>query len=235
MAVLTIGAVGSILAAVVVAQQKPVAAMFGDDQKRGETIALSFATAEIEPTASAGFPLHLYLTAGDLVRAFDRADFRPDAAIVPTPIPNCSRREHERRPARAHGARSRAVNDGMHDVEEADRHAQEAIRRGPPTVLFEHYGVDSSARRCRVGPCAGQPGAFPEPMLLPGPRPGLLSQRSSQNGFVSRLCHRALRKGTPVPDGACNCRRRCVAPCHSSAQPRPARSRKTPHSKANAL
>ena len=83
-ALLTIGAVGSILAGAVVAQQKPVAAMFGDDQKRGETIASSFATAEIAPTASAGFPLQIYLTAGDLVRAFDRADFRPDAAIVPT-------------------------------------------------------------------------------------------------------------------------------------------------------
>ena len=82
--VLIIGAVGSILAGVVVAQQKPVAAMFGDDQKRGETIASSFATAEVAPTASAAFPLQLYLTAGDLERAFDRADFRPDAAIVPT-------------------------------------------------------------------------------------------------------------------------------------------------------
>jgi hypothetical protein len=83
-ALLTIGAVGSILAGVVVAQQKPVAAMFGDDQKRGETIASSFSTAEIAPTASAGFPLQIYLTAGDLARAFDRAEFRPDAAIVPT-------------------------------------------------------------------------------------------------------------------------------------------------------
>ena len=81
---LTIGAVGAILAGVVVAQQKPVAVMFGDDQKRGETIASSFATAEIAPTASAAFPMQIYLTAGDLARAFDRAEFRPDAAIVPT-------------------------------------------------------------------------------------------------------------------------------------------------------
>jgi len=58
--------------------------MFGDDQKRGERIALSFATAEIAPTAAAGLPLQVYLTAGDLGRAFDRAEFRPDAAIVPT-------------------------------------------------------------------------------------------------------------------------------------------------------
>ena len=83
-ALLIIGAVGAILAGVVVAQQRPVAAMFGDDQKRGETIASSFSTAEIAPTASAKFPLQIYLTAGDLARAFDQADFRPDAAIVPT-------------------------------------------------------------------------------------------------------------------------------------------------------
>jgi hypothetical protein len=81
---LLIAAVGSILAAVVVAQPKPMAAMFGDDQKRGETTALSFATAEVAPTAAAGFPLQIYLTAGDLARAFDRPDFRPDGAIVPT-------------------------------------------------------------------------------------------------------------------------------------------------------
>src|SRR4030095_13156259 len=83
-ALLTIGAVGSILAGVALAQKKRVAAMFGDDQKRGETIASSFSTAEIAPTASAKFPLQIYLTAGDLARAFDRAEFRPDAAIVPT-------------------------------------------------------------------------------------------------------------------------------------------------------
>ena len=35
-------------------------------------MALSFATAEIEPTASAEFPLQIYLTAGDLGRALDR-------------------------------------------------------------------------------------------------------------------------------------------------------------------
>jgi hypothetical protein len=82
---LIFGAMGSVLAGVISAQQKkPVAAMFGEDQKRGGTIALSFATAEVAPTAAGGFPLQVYLTAGDLARAFDRADFRPDAAIVPT-------------------------------------------------------------------------------------------------------------------------------------------------------
>ena len=68
----------------VMAQEGPVAAMFGDDQKRGDNIALSFATAELAPTSTATFPSRIYLTGGDLERAFDDARFRPDAAIVPT-------------------------------------------------------------------------------------------------------------------------------------------------------
>ena len=82
--VLLIACVLALPSGVAVAQQGPVAAMFGDDQKRGEAIALSFATAEIGPTATASFPTQIYLTGGDLVRAFDQARFRPDAAIVPT-------------------------------------------------------------------------------------------------------------------------------------------------------
>lgn len=34
--------------------------------------------------AAAASPLHVYLSAGDLERAFDALAFRPDAAIVPT-------------------------------------------------------------------------------------------------------------------------------------------------------
>jgi hypothetical protein len=72
------------LVGVTEAQQGRVAAMFSDDQQRGEEIALSFATAEVPPTSAAGFPAQVYLTGGDLERAFDTARFRPDAAIVPT-------------------------------------------------------------------------------------------------------------------------------------------------------
>jgi len=67
-----------------VAQQRPVAVMFADDQKRGETIALSFSTAEGPPAKTVDVPLQIYLTAGDLARAFDIRAFRPGAAIVPT-------------------------------------------------------------------------------------------------------------------------------------------------------
>jgi hypothetical protein len=81
---LLIGTIVALARGAIVAQQRPVAAMFGDDQKRGGAIALSFATAEAPPTASLGVPLQIYLTAGDLERAFDQPAFRPDAAIVPT-------------------------------------------------------------------------------------------------------------------------------------------------------
>jgi hypothetical protein len=81
---LLIGALISTVVGVVRAQQGPVAAMFGDDQKRGEEIALSFATAEMAPTGAAAFPAQVYLTGGDLERAFDTSRFRPDAAVVPT-------------------------------------------------------------------------------------------------------------------------------------------------------
>jgi hypothetical protein len=66
------------------AQQGPVSALFDDEQKRGTLIASSFETTEIQPSAGAAFPSRVYLFAGDLVRAFDNARFRPDAAIVPT-------------------------------------------------------------------------------------------------------------------------------------------------------
>src|SRR5262249_30224309 len=78
-----IGIFLSMLAGVAVAQQ-PVAAMFSDGQKRDASLALSFLTVDLPATKGAGFPVHVYLSAGDLERAFDRPEFRPDAAIVPT-------------------------------------------------------------------------------------------------------------------------------------------------------
>jgi hypothetical protein len=70
-------------AAAVIAQQEPVATMFREDLKRGESLAPSFHPIELPP-AAAGQALHVYLSAGDLERAFDTASIRPDAAIIPT-------------------------------------------------------------------------------------------------------------------------------------------------------
>ena len=67
---------------VVVAQDGPVAAMFRDDLKREHALSASF--LPIELPAGAASSLRVYLSAGDLARAFDRATSSADAAIVPT-------------------------------------------------------------------------------------------------------------------------------------------------------
>src|SRR5262245_38247196 len=77
-------AFGVSIGAVAIAPQGPVAAMYGDDQKRDATLASSFLSVDLPATKTAGFPAQLYLSAGDLERAFDKPEFRPDAAIVPT-------------------------------------------------------------------------------------------------------------------------------------------------------
>lgn len=69
--------------AVTFAQEGPVATMFRDDLKREQALALSFLPIEL-PAAASAPPLHVYLSAGDLERAFDSGGFRPGAAIVPT-------------------------------------------------------------------------------------------------------------------------------------------------------
>jgi hypothetical protein len=74
----------SLAAAIAVAQQGPVAAMFGSDQKRHQALGSSFTSLDLAPTKAAAFPAIVYVGAGDLERAFDVPEFRPDAAIVPT-------------------------------------------------------------------------------------------------------------------------------------------------------
>jgi hypothetical protein len=75
--------VGAATFGVAFAQDGPVAAMFRADLKREQALALSFQPTEL-PAVGDVPPLQLYLSAGDLERAFDNPDFRPDAAIVPT-------------------------------------------------------------------------------------------------------------------------------------------------------
>ena len=81
------GVVGALAVAatftVAFAQDGAVATMFRDDLKREQALALSFQPTEL-PAVGAVPPLQLYLSAGDLERAFDKPEFRPDAAIVPT-------------------------------------------------------------------------------------------------------------------------------------------------------
>jgi hypothetical protein len=58
--------------------------MFADDQKRDPNLAPSFLVVDLPASKTGGAPPKVYLSAGDLERAFDRAEFRPDGAIVPT-------------------------------------------------------------------------------------------------------------------------------------------------------
>jgi hypothetical protein len=74
----------SALAVVARAQHAPIASMFGDDQKRHKNLAPSFVMIDLPGAKMAGAPPKVYLSAGDLVRAFDRPEFRPDGAIIPT-------------------------------------------------------------------------------------------------------------------------------------------------------
>jgi hypothetical protein len=71
-------------AAAAIAQQGPVAVMFSADQKRDASLAPSFLRVDLPATRGAGLPGQVYLSAGDLERAFDEPEYRPDAAIVPT-------------------------------------------------------------------------------------------------------------------------------------------------------
>ena len=81
---LLVGIVIALTTGVAIAQSGPVAAMYKDDEKREQTLAASFLLVELPPTKAATSPLQVFLSAGDLERAFDRSEFRPDAAIVPT-------------------------------------------------------------------------------------------------------------------------------------------------------
>ena len=72
------------LAVVARAQQTPIAAMFAEDQKRDRNLAPSFVVVDLQASKTGGAPPKVYLSAGDLVRAFDKPEFRPDGAIVPT-------------------------------------------------------------------------------------------------------------------------------------------------------
>jgi hypothetical protein len=132
----------SMLAGVAIAQQSPLAAMFSDDQKRDASLALSFLSVDMAATKTAAFPAHVYLSAGDLERAFDRAEFRPDATIVPT---NTDLQITASAPAtqRVLIERVRKQADVLQDLEEqvaARRKQSPAASGGEPGLL--RIGVD---------------------------------------------------------------------------------------------
>ena len=141
------------------AQQGPVAFMFGDDQKRGEEIALSFATTEMAPTATAAFPSKIYLTGGDLERAFDTPRFRADAAIVPT--------NTDLDITASSPATQRVLNDRVRKQSAVMRDLQEQIaahRKQSPAAL--NIGLDSFVVQLPRQGSKQASGAFPKMVCL---------------------------------------------------------------------
>lgn len=143
-----------------------VAAMFESDQKTEPSRAASFHLVDLPATGTAAFPVHVYLSAGDLERAFDRSEFRPDAAIVPTntellitaPQPATQRLLVER------VQKQPAV---MRDLEEqiATRRKQPAAgNAGEPGLL--RVGVDTFVAQLSRGVEAATTSAFPKNACL---------------------------------------------------------------------
>ena len=125
------------------AQQTPIAAMFGDDQKRAPNFAPSFLVVDLSASKTGGAPPKVYFSAGDLERAFDRPEFRPDGAIVPT---NAELQVDASSPAtqRVLFDRVRKLPDVARDLQEqveAYRKKHPAAASGQPGVMT--IGVDT--------------------------------------------------------------------------------------------
>ena len=172
------------------AQQRPVAAMFADDQKRGETIALSFSTTEVAPSKTVDVPLQVYLTGGDLARAFDIPAFRPGAAIVPT---NTDLAIAASPPATQAVLieRVRRQPDVMRDLQAqiAARRAQPRAPAGEPGLL--RIGADIFVAQLPRPGVKQSGGAFPRAVCL-------IATNFAQGGEIDRrelLAQDRLRKG----------------------------------------
>ena len=156
----------SMLAGRALAQQGPVAAMFSDDQRRDASLASSFVPADLPATTAAAFPLRVYLSAGDLERAFDTTEFRPDAAIIPT---NTDLQITASSPAtqRVLIARVQKQADVLRDLEDqiaARRKQSSAAPGGEPGLL--RIGVDTFVAQLPRASAAQSRGAFPKAACL---------------------------------------------------------------------
>lgn len=153
------------MAGVGIAQQGPVATMFADDQKRDAFLASSFATVDLPASRAAEEPLHVLFSAGDLERAFDRAEFRPDAAIVPT---NTDLQIAAASPATQQVlfARVRKQADAMGAVERqiATRRTQPPANGAEPGLL--RIGVDAFTLQLAPAGAGQSPATFPKAACL---------------------------------------------------------------------
>lgn len=127
--------------------------MYNADQQRDRFLAPSFLQLARPATTTAAAPVQLYLMAGDLERAFDRPDLRPDAAIIPT---NTDLQLTASAPAtqRVLIARVAKYADTMRDLtEQVETRRKQSSGKGGATEALQ-IGVDSFVTRLRRN---GQP------------------------------------------------------------------------------
>ena len=140
---LLVGIAAATAPAIARAGQGAVKEMFDEDQKRDPSLVFSFLPSELPSTAGARFPLHIYLSAGDLERALDKREFRPDAVVIPT---NTDLQLTAESPATQSVLinRVRKQPDVMRDLEDqvaARRKEPRTTSSGEPGVL--RIGLDS--------------------------------------------------------------------------------------------
>jgi hypothetical protein len=141
--------------------------MYGDDQKRDAALASSFVTTDLPATNGAAFPLRLYLSSGDLERAFDRPEFRPDAVIIST---NTDLQITAPAPATQQVLVTRVQKqaDVLRDLESqiaARRQQSSPAPGGEPGLL--RIGIDAFVAQLPRPATAVQPqGAFPKTACL---------------------------------------------------------------------
>src|SRR5881394_4261803 len=149
-------------ASVTFAQQDPVATMFRADLKREQSLALSFLPIEL-PAAGSAAPLKVYLSAGDLERAFDDPAFRPAAAIVPT---NTGLLITAATPSTQRVLISRVSKQAPVLADLQDQIAQRKKQASAGGVVLQ-IGVDTFvAELPRSGHAANSKGAFPQRACL---------------------------------------------------------------------
>jgi hypothetical protein len=160
------GILVAMAAGVAIAQQGPVSAMFSADQKREASRASSFQQVDLPAAKTAAFPMRIYLSAGDLERAFDTPEFRPDAAIVPT---NTDLLTTASQPAtqRVLIDRVRKQPDVMRDLEDqiASRRKQSSATAGGDPGLLR-IGLDTFVAHLPRPAAKPVNGSFPKTACL---------------------------------------------------------------------
>jgi hypothetical protein len=159
-------AIMAVPAVVAIGQQGPVGVMFESDKARDASRAPSFHLVDVPATAVARSPLRVYLSAGDLERAFDRPEFRPEAAIVPT---NTDLSFTAPQPAtqRILVSRVQQQPEVMRDLEEqvaARRKRPTANAGAEPGVL--RIGVDAFVARLPRDGASSRSASFPRAACL---------------------------------------------------------------------